>query len=270
MNTQPVKLVVLGSGTSQGVPMVACKCKVCTSPDPHDHRMNASIMLQTNGKNILIDCGKDFRYQAIRFDIMRVDHLFITHSHLDHIAGLDELRVYNMIQGGPIPVYGHPQHLRYLRDYTFHYLFDAEVQRGGGLASLDLIPIDGPLTVEGIDILPLQVKHGRLDIFGYKFLNCAYLSDVSAIPDETLNLLYGLDYLILDVLRYRPHSTHFNLAQGLALIHQLRPGKAYFTHICHDFLHQQVERELKDKYSEYYTDSDVHLLYDGLTLELAK
>lgn len=262
------KLTVLGSGTSQGVPMVACRCPVCRSADLHDKRTTASILLEVNGKNILIDCGKDFRYQAIRHGLMRIDQLLITHSHLDHIAGLDELRVYNKLQQQAIPVYGPQAHLDYLRDYTFHYLFEEGVQRGGGLSELALIPIEAPLDIEGVRFTPLPVKHGALDIFGYKFLNSAYISDVSFIPESTLDQLKGLDVLILDVLRYRPHPTHLSLEQGLQLVRQLEPKQTYFTHICHDFSHQAVERLLKDPTSEYYTPYLVNLSYDGLEIDL--
>ncbi|HAR63901.1 MAG: MBL fold metallo-hydrolase [Candidatus Margulisiibacteriota bacterium] len=264
MNT--LELIFLGSGTSQGVPMVGCHCPVCVSADPKDNRTNASLLIKVNRKNILIDCGKDFRYQAIRHDLETVDSVLLTHNHFDHIAGLDELRVYNKKQGAPIPVYGKQEHLENLKQFTFNYLFSPCIQKGGGISELNLVAIETSIELEEIVFEPLKVNHGILEIYGYKFLNCAYISDVSSIPEETMDRLYDLDLLIIDVLRFRPHSTHINLRQGLEIINRIKPKQTYFTHICHDFSHQAVENMLRDPSNEYFSQYAVNLSYDGLKI----
>ncbi len=260
-------LTFLGTGTSHGVPMIGCDCPTCTSPDERDRRANASLMISAPGRVILIDCGRDFRSQALRFRIPRVDYVLLTHNHFDHIAGMDDLRVYNQRQSAPIPVLGKAEHLDYLQRRFYSYLFDRP-HDGGGVARLELIAVDGPFILEGIGFEPLHILHGAQEIFGYKFLNCAYLSDVSAIPRETQAGLFGLEVLILDALRYRPHDTHFSLEQALEVVRLLRPRRAFLTHICHDLKHADVEEQLKKPGGPFYTPHAVELAYDGLTLEV--
>jgi phosphoribosyl 1,2-cyclic phosphate phosphodiesterase len=260
-------LTFLGTGTSHGVPMIACSCPTCRSTDPRDTRTNASVLLSTRGKKILVDCGRDFHLQALRQRIDHVDYLLLTHTHFDHIAGIDELRVYTARRRVSIPVFGKPEHLSYLRNYIYHYLFDSGVQWGGGIASIELVALNGGFNLEGIQIEPLTAYHGSMEILGYRFGNIAYLSDVSAIPEETRGKLLGLDLLILGALRHTEHPTHFNITQALGVVAELQPKRAFFTHICHDILHETVDRQFSDPGSTYYSPVDVHLAYDGLTLE---
>ncbi len=266
---ETVRLTFLGSGTSHGVPVIGCHCVTCSSPNPKDNRTNASLLIERRGKNILIDCGRDFRVQAIREDIRRLDHLFLTHTHFDHVAGIDDLRVYNYRQSEPIPIYGKEGHLRYLEKYIFHYLFDDGIQKGGGVSHLEPIPLNGPLKIDGLLFEPITVFHGRLKIYGYRFGACAYISDVSFIPDETLEKLEDLEILIIDALRFRSHPTHFNFEQALEIAIRLKPSRTYLTHMCHDILHDEVEQGLQNPSSGYSSTLPVYLAYDGLSLKLA-
>jgi phosphoribosyl 1,2-cyclic phosphate phosphodiesterase len=259
-------VTVLGSGTSHGVPMIGCDCLTCRSRDPRDRRTNASILVEAGGESILVDCGRDFRNQAIRERIRRVDHVLITHTHFDHVAGIDDLRVFNHLQGASIPLHGLPEHLGELREHTYHYLFDPSIQRGGGVAELELVPLEGPVVLGGMVFEPLPVLHGRLEILGYRFGDSAYISDASAVPEATVARLAGLDLLVIDALRFRPHSTHISIHEALALVDRLRPSRTYFTHICHDVLHEEVEEGLRDRLSGYWAPGEVHLAWDGLRL----
>jgi phosphoribosyl 1,2-cyclic phosphate phosphodiesterase len=259
-------ITVLGSGTSHGVPMIGCDCATCVSRDPRDNRTNASILIETAKTNVLVDCGRDFRAQAIRERVRRIDHVLITHTHFDHVAGIDDLRVFNHLQHRKIPLLGKAEHLAELRNFTYHYLFDPSIQRGGGIAELELVAIDGPVTLGGVAFTPLKVLHGRLEILGYRFGDCAYISDASAVPEQTVAALGSLDLLVIDALRFRPHATHISLHEALALVDRLRPRRTYFTHICHDVLHAEVEEGFRDRFSGYWAPSEVHLAWDGLRL----
>jgi phosphoribosyl 1,2-cyclic phosphate phosphodiesterase len=261
-------LTFMGTGTSHGVPMIACTCPTCRSADPRDTRTNASILLTVGAKKVLVDCGRDFHVQALREGIESIDYLLLTHTHFDHVAGIDELRVFTTRRGASIPVFGRQEHLNYLKTYIYHYLFDPAAQKGGGIANIELVALNGPFRLEGMTIEPLSVYHGSLEIRGYRFGNVAYLSDVSAIPEQSMRKLHGLDLLILGALRHTEHPTHFSITQALGVVSDLQPKRAFFTHICHDVLHEAVDRQFSDPGSPYYSPVEVHLAYDGLTLEL--
>ncbi len=265
-----VTLKFLGTGTSHAIPMIGCKCETCTSADPKDTRTNSSLLIQKEGENIIIDCGKDFRNQAINADIDNLSAVLLTHNHSDHVSGIDDLRVFNRLQNKPVPIFGKADHLETLKNYTFHYLFSDETQKGGGIADLQMNSIKNNVEIEGIDFEVLDVIHGKIEIFGYKFLNCAYISDVSCIPEKTLAKIRDLDILIIDALRFREHSTHFNIRQALNIVEAVKPKKTYFTHICHDIMHSKVDPLFKDKKSEYFTEHDVSLAYDGLEIKVMK
>jgi phosphoribosyl 1,2-cyclic phosphate phosphodiesterase len=258
----------LGTGTSHGVPMIGCTCPTCRSTDPRDNRTNSSVLISVRGRNILVDCGKDFRQQALREHLNRVDYVLLTHTHFDHVAGIDDLRVFNKLRGEAIPLFGRKEHLDYLRTYIYHYLFDENVQKGGGVTELDLVAVDGRFLLEGQVVEALPVLHGALPILGFKMNGLAYLSDVSAIPKATLQRLYGLEVLILGALRHEPHPTHFNVKQALEVIQEVRPRRAYLTHIAHELLHAETERQLALRGTAPLDAVEVHLAYDGLSVEL--
>ncbi len=249
-------LKFLGTGTSTGVPILTCQCPVCTSSDPHDKRTRPSILLECEGRTVLIDTTPDFRAQALREGVARLDAVVFTHGHADHIMGLDDTRVFYFRQQAPIPMYAEAHCMATLRA-TFSYIFDANYPFGG-VVKLDPHLIEGPFDLWGLKVIPVPVLHGKLPILGYRFRDTAYVTDVSEIPEASIPLLEGLDVLILDALRPKPHPTHLSLAQALAMVERLKPRRAFFTHIAHELGHQQTNSTLP---------SHVQLAYDGLRLE---
>ncbi len=249
-------LKFLGSGTSTGVPTLACQCSVCTSSDPHDKRLRPSILLEYDGRVVVIDTTPDFRTQALREGLTRLDAVVFTHHHADHILGLDDTRVFYFRQQVPIPIYAEARCLATIRS-TFSYIFEGDYPFGG-VGKLDPHLIEGPFDLWGLNFTPVPVLHGFLPILGFRFHDTAYVTDVSGIPESSLPLLEGLDILILDALRHKPHPTHLSLAQALAMVERLKPRRAYFTHIAHDLGHQVTNSALP---------SHVQLAYDGLQLE---
>ena len=249
-------LTVLGSGTSMGVPTIGCDCAVCTSTDPHDHRTRPSVLLEYGGSTVLIDTTPDFRQQAIRERITKLDAVIYTHSHADHILGLDDLRPLSFRRPERLPLYAHPATAEALRS-VFKYIFD-DAYKYGGIAKVVLHEIDGTLSLFGADFLPVMVMHGEAEIYGYRFGSAAYLTDFSSIPPDSLEQLHGLDVLFLDALRHKPHPTHSTVENSLRLVEQLRPRRAFFTHISHDLGHEQTNRSLPEH---------VRLAHDGLKLE---
>jgi phosphoribosyl 1,2-cyclic phosphate phosphodiesterase len=263
-----VKLTFLGTGTSHGVPMIGCSCRTCSSEDHRDNRTNACLHISAGERSILIDCGRDFRQQALRERLGSVDYVLLTHTHFDHVAGIDDLRVYTYGREEPIPVLGMAEHLEYLKSRIYHYLFDEETQKGGGVAHLALVAVKGRFSLDGLTFEPLQAFHGRLPVLGYRFGRCAYLCDVSRVPTATMERLYDLELLIVNALRHEPHPTHLSLGQAVELVTELKPRRAFFTHMSHDVLHEEVEAELTRPGGRYYTSAEVHLAYDGLRIDL--
>jgi phosphoribosyl 1,2-cyclic phosphate phosphodiesterase len=250
-------LTVLGSGTSMGVPTLTCDCAVCRSTDPHDKRTRPSVMIEYAGKVVLIDTTPDFYFQAQREHITRVDAVFYTHSHADHILGIDDLRPYSYrFRPNKLPLYARPDAAAFLRK-MFGYIFD-ENYKFGGLPQLELIPIDGPVELYGASFEPVPVIHGDAQIYGYRFGSAAYLTDLSEIPESSMLHLENLDVLFLDALRHKPHPTHSTVNNSLRIVERLKPKRAFFTHICHDLAHEATNATLPPQ---------VRLSYDGMKLE---
>lgn len=251
-------ILVLGSGTSVGVPMIGCRCRVCTSSDPRDIRLRPSVFLRLGGKRILIDTSPDFRYQALRYGIDRIDAILFTHSHADHILGLDDVRPFNFMQKTDIPIYTSAPALAVI-ERTFHYVFDESPSQSSRPRLRPHLFEDDPIDVAGVAIQPIRMNHGKGTVFGFKFGDCAYLTDHSEIPPESQEKLTGLDVLFLDALRHNPHPTHSTVEESLRTVEKLKPARAFFTHISHDLLHAAVESRLP---------ANVHVAYDGLEIPI--
>ncbi|MFD3409065.1 MBL fold metallo-hydrolase [Aquirufa sp. HETE-83D] len=254
----PSKVTFLGTGTSQGIPMIACNCSVCTSTDERDKRLRVSIQVEIGGKSFIIDTGPDFRQQVLRAGVKRVDAILYTHEHKDHTAGMDDVRGFNYHQQSTIPLYARAQVIEQLKR-EFAYAFGEN--KYPGVPEIDVYEIDGqPFTVQGIDIQPIFVKHYYLDVLGFRFGDFAYVTDANFIAPEEQDKLRNLDVLVINALRKTTHISHFTLAEALDLIAELKPKQAYITHISHQMgLHAEVQKELP---------SNVSLAYDGLVLTL--
>jgi len=250
-----MKLTFLGTGTSTGVPTLGCHCRVCESPDPHDKRTRCSVLLEFDGRVVVIDTAPDFRFQALRERIERLDAVVFTHAHVDHVMGLDDIRVFCFRQGA-IPIYADAHCMANIQR-IFKYVFDANYP-AGGIPKLEPRIIEGPFDLWGQAMIPLPVFHGELPVLGFRFGRAAYVTDFSSIPDSTMALLEGVEVLILDALRHKPHSTHSNVQQSLAIVERLKPQRTFFTHIAHELGHEETNAMLPD---------GVRLAYDGLKLD---
>jgi phosphoribosyl 1,2-cyclic phosphate phosphodiesterase len=235
-----VRVIFLGTGTSHGVPMIGCDCGVCRSDDPRDRRTRPSIVVECDdGLRLLVDTTPDLRTQALREDLRRVDAIVYTHAHADHVMGLDEIRRFNVLAKAPMPVYADAPTLDNLRR-TFAYAFEADAPKGGGVPDLRLWTIGGPWCLGRQEVVPVPIRHGPWQILGFRFGRFAYLTDCNGIPAASLALLHGLDCLVLDALRRRPHPTHFSLDQAVAMARQIGAERTLFTHIAHDLGHAET------------------------------
>lgn len=252
-------LTILGCGTSTGVPLIGCSCKVCRSKNPKNRRLRASAWLQFQGKSILIDTSTDLRQQALREKITRVDAVLYTHPHADHIHGIDELRSYNFLQRSNIPVFGNEWTCKELQ-HKFGYIFQPGPVEGGGIPQLSLNQFDTQtqtLNIAGVSVIPIPLHHGSKESVGYRVGSIAYVTDCSYIPSLSIERLKGLSVLVLDCLRLQKHGTHFNFDQALEIVNQLRPRRTYLTHMGHDFEYAGWSKKLP---------RGVHLAYDGLKI----
>jgi phosphoribosyl 1,2-cyclic phosphate phosphodiesterase len=239
--------------------MIGCDCDTCRSPDPRDKRWRASVYVETDdGHALLVDAGPDIRAQALTFNVRRVDAIIFTHGHADHIMGLDDVRRFNAIQQRPMPCFGDAATLNDLRR-TFFYVFDPSTPRGGGVPQLELFRIVGPFCVGRQEIVPVPIFHGQRQILGLRVGNFAYLTDCSRIPDESWPLLEGLDLLVLDALREKPHPTHLSLSEAVDVTRRIAPRRACFTHMCHNLRHGDTCAKLPH---------GMELAYDGLVVEI--
>ena len=258
MPSPPFKITVLGSGTSVGVPTIGCHCDVCTSQDARDKRLRPSVLVSFEDRNVLIDTTPDLRTQALRARIERLDAVIFTHSHADHLMGLDDVRPFNFRQKGQIPIFAAPETMAAIQR-CFQYIFD-NGKKESNVPKLDARVLDGkPFDVFGMEFTPVPILHGSQTIYGFRFGRAAYLTDHSEIPESSMEMLKGLDVLFLDALRYKPHPTHSTVEQSIRTVDELAPHRAFFTHICHDLGHERAESMLPPH---------IRLAYDGLEIQV--
>lgn len=236
-----LKITLLGTGTSQGVPVIGCECPVCTSADPRDNRLRSAALISAGDLNILIDAGPDLRQQMLRARVRHLDAILLTHEHNDHVIGLDDIRPFNFRSGRAMTVFALPRVGEEVRR-RFEYVFGHPIP---GLPRIDLLPIDpaAPLRLGAVKIIPILVMHGRLPILGFRIDEMAYLTDVKTIPDEELGKLEGLKVLVVNALHHRDHPTHLNLEEALELIARIRPERAFLTHVSHEMGRVEVIRD---------------------------
>lgn len=260
----PLRVTLLGTGTSTGIPVIGCTCRVCRSEDPRDTRSRCACLIETAGLTILIDSGPDFRQQALREGIDRLDAVLYTHHHFDHVAGLDDLRPFFFGNKEPIPCYARANVAAVLRE-RFDYIFKDGTYPG--LPRLNLREVDGPFTVESrygttpaLAVTPVEVYHGNLPMYGYRIGRFAYLTDTNRLPEASYDLLHDLEVLVLDALRTAPHPTHFSFDEAVAVARRIGARQTYFIHMTHSVLHAEIDATLPD---------GIALGHDGLSLEIS-
>jgi phosphoribosyl 1,2-cyclic phosphate phosphodiesterase len=253
-----VKVTFLGTGTSQGVPVIGCECEVCRSLDYRDKRLRVSVLVEVEGKSLIIDAGPDFRQQMLRERVKRLDAVLFTHEHKDHTAGLDDIRAFNFLQHIDMPLYADQRVLNQLQQ-EFSYIFTNATYPG--VPKVELHPIQNtPFEVDGVTITPIQVMHHRLPVNGFRIGDFTYITDANFISDAEKEKIMGSKVVVVNALRKEPHISHFSLSEALSLLEELQPAQGYLTHISHLLgQHRLVEKELP---------ADVRLAYDGLSITL--
>lgn len=256
-----MKVTFLGTGTSHGVPLAFCGCKTCMSPDPRNKRNRSSALVETEDSAVLIDVPAEFRLSALKYSIKRIGAILLTHAHADHTAGLDDVRVYNELQDAAIKLYADSGTIADIRR-RFHYVFE-KTQEGGGKPKLELVEIKAgeKFTADGLEVMPFKVKHGELDVMGFRIGMLAYITDVSEIPQEAFAAIKGAETLVVDALRPEPHPTHFNIFEAVEAAEKIGAQRTFFTHISHRLEQEETELELP---------RDIRLAYDGLKIEVKR
>jgi phosphoribosyl 1,2-cyclic phosphate phosphodiesterase len=253
-----VKITFLGTGTSQGVPVIACKCDTCQSANTKDKRLRSSVLVEIDNQNLLIDAGPDFRQQMLRANVMHLSAILLTHSHKDHIAGLDDVRAFNWVEKKPIDIYAEKTVQKALKK-EFAYVFARK--KYPGVPQINLFEIKTKIfKINNIEVIPLRIKHLELPILGFRIGNFAYITDANHIPVETYHLLHNLDVLVINGLRWEEHISHFSLPEAIAEINKIKPKQAFITHIGHQL----------GKYEDVSAQLPPHikLAYDELAIEV--
>lgn len=252
-----MKITFLGTGTSQGVPVIACDCNICLSTDPLDKRLRTSVLLETDETTIIIDAGPDFRQQMLREHVTKLDAILLTHEHKDHIAGLDDVRAFNYKSQDAIDIYSEERVQKVIKK-EFSYVFSEYQYPGIPKMRLNPIP-EHSFNIKNISIIPVRVFHYRLPVYGFRIGNFAYITDANYIPEESKEQLYGVKYLVVNALRKEKHISHFSLREAIDFIREISPKKAFITHISHQMgLHTEVSKELPP---------EIMLAFDGLSLK---
>lgn len=252
-----MRLTFLGTGTSQGVPVIACRCRVCRSGDSRDRRLRTSALLEVEGRNILFDIGPDFRQQMLREDVGRLDAILITHAHRDHVGGLDDIRSFNYVQHSKMNVYLNAE-ARFAIERDYHYIF--EPHQYPGLPEADLHTVEALFTAAGVEVMPVKAMHKDLPVLGYRIGAMAYITDANYMAPAEIAKLKGVKVLVINALRREKHFSHYSLPEALAVIEEVAPERAYLTHMSHEMgLHEEVSATLPPH---------VALAYDGLKVEI--
>jgi phosphoribosyl 1,2-cyclic phosphate phosphodiesterase len=255
-----VNITFLGTGTSQGVPVIACDCDTCKSDDPHDKRLRTSLLLQTESVTVLFDAGPDFRQQMLLARVNKLDGIILTHEHKDHIAGLDDVRAFNYRSQSAIDIYSEERVQKAIKK-EYSYVF-SEIQYPG-IPKMMLLPVpEHGFSVKSLDIIPIRVFHYHLPVYGFRIGHFAYITDANYIPEESKEKLFGVKYLVINALRKEKHISHFSLREALDFIREISPKKAYITHISHQMgYHEEVSKELPP---------GTYLAYDGLSVNCSE
>jgi len=254
-----VKVKFLGTGTSMGVPLIGCKCKVCTSKDFRDKRLRSSVLIEHKGKSILVDASSDFRLQALIYRVKKIDAIFITHPHADHLFGLDDTRIYYLRQKKPIDIWGSEFTISNIKK-LFFYAFDDRRDERMVKPSFNLNLIDKPIKVFGLKITPVKAIHGDMPVTGFRFNNFGYITDFNFIEENEIKKFFGVKTLVVGALRYTPSISHLTIDRAVEFVNRIKPEMAYFTHFSHEVMHSKLEKELPE---------NIKPAFDGLEIEVS-